>query len=356
MEQLRPTTSPNSTNNNIQPSNVTEVDITKLVMGGDTGPRQPDTKTREFSVDDMKEQPSTIKIDIFGGDKPNDFIKNPTEFAKTIAPTSAPAYINPGVGSSTSPMAGMQPVRSKEEIAGNIKTMIAIIDYILSMLGLILSGKGTQTIYTADATQKKLLETALVDYMYEKKMYMSPGWALFLASLGAYGFMLLGALKDRYELMMAKRKNKINQAQSNAATDTVEVKQTPSYSQRPVASKPEMSREEMKHYQDIKPITVPPPLPQVLRTETVYKEVNGVLEPQQMAMQSATTSFKSSWNNPDPNIVARDREDLFKYLAAGIFPMFKKNQGDNKNRIVKYHPDGRPKLIGRVERKSKSIK
>lgn len=308
MEKLRPdiiepltNNHPPQTENYIIPAEVKPPIITE-------------SHTREFSLSDMKEEPGKIKIDFFSGDRPNDFIKQPTEAARPVAHGSDNNYINPSInGNSTNPLT---PPKSREEIRGSMTILIAIIDYALSTIGHLIAGEGTQSQYTADTPQKKLLETALTDYFYEKQIKMSPVLALFLAFLGAYGFMLGGAFKKRFD-----RKKK-------GITDNSLIKK----------DKPDLNW----------PSTPPSPYYKAGYTENEIKKITENVKPPALPV---TSNGNFGWLTPDEKLVAKNRTELDLYLKKGIYPAFLKNVNNSNTRKIKYDPStGKPILIGKPAR------
>lgn len=288
----------------------------------------PPTHTKEFSISDMKEDSPTIKIDFLASDKPNDFIKQPTDKAKPEAPGMEPNYINPQNNSTgTNPL---NPLKSKEEVRSSVSTLIAIIDYALSFVGQLIASEGTQSQYTADASQKKLLETALTDYFYEKQVKMSTGFALFLAFLGAYGFMLIGASKKRFDLIKAKKNpNYIPKKEAIPKPKT-----------EPPAKGP-LTEKEIAELQKITPKVSPPVYKPTLDTIYIENKKDGTLEPQKFP----------KWLNPDAKLIATSKNDLENYIMQGIYPMFLKNINNNKHRKINYdRQTGRPVYIGKPAR------
>lgn len=274
----------------------------------------PETHTKEFSIGEMKDEPGKIKIDFFGGERPNDFIKQPTEAAKPVINGSENNYINP-----VQSVAGSNPItplKSKEEIRGSMSVLIAVIDYGLSFLGLIIAGEGTQSQYTADTPQKKLLETALTDYFYEKQVKMSPIVALLLAFLGAYGFMLGGAVKKRID-----RKKGLKTLPVKSVSDIPK----PYY-------KAGFNEDEIKKLTEVeKPVF----------SGTIKNDSNGI----------TTTVVNYGWLNPDPKLVAKDRSELDIYLRKKIYPMYLQNASNKNTRKINYDPaNGKPILAGKPAR------
>lgn len=324
MEQSKPDVSISSDNLNAEPAIQNNNAISDVAFEEIAKERKPESTTKEFLISDMKEEPSKIKVDFFAGQNPNSFISTPTEAAKPEAP-SGNFINNPSNGIINTGSA----TKTKEEIRGNVATIIAILDYIISLLGLWLYGKGVQSAYTADATQKKLLETALVDFMFERQTKM-PAWlALLLAFITCYGFMLGGGIK---ELMERKKKER----------------ETP-----PAPDIKNKTREDAKlnvvhaTHTEVKAPQYSPPV----QTQAIHTPSPSPLHDQ---IKKEAEAFKSSWYNPDPNIIANNREDVERYLAKGIFPMYKRNEGDkSKYRKVTYSEDGRPQFAGRMERVNK---
>lgn len=349
MEQLRPS-EPAQTANNVIPQNSISSgqDITELVM--DQKPENPDTKTREFAVSDMKEEPSKIKIDFFGGSNPNDFIKQPTEQAKTMPSQNgggATQYINPVIGPSNSMGVRIDPAKIKEELKSNVKVLIAFIDFCLSWAGQALSKEGTQSQYTADKMQKDLLESAIVEFAYEKQIKMSAGWGLLFAFIAAYGFMLFAAAKKAYERWQRKKDG----------LKTIPAKNIPPATkkeEKPIAHwSAGVTEEDMKKYQEIKPIVKAPVVKPILETVYVENKIDGTLTPQQVPINK--NQFPK-WFNPDPAIIAKTREDLKKYIAREVYPMYLKNVSNNGVRKINYDPNtGEPKFIGKPTRVNKKV-
>lgn len=260
--------------------------------------------TKEFSIGEMKEEPGKIKIDFLAGDNPNKFITQPTEPAKPVVPGSQTTFINP----STNPGTASNPLnvqKSKEEIRGSMNTLISVLDYGISYLGMYIAGEGTQTQYTADTTQKKLLSDALTDFFYEKQIKMSPFFALVLAFLGAYGFMLIKAGKTRID----KKKGKV---------------------------------EPVKNTSSLSPVTEKIPV-----KENVFNSI------QKFEKVEAITDIKQTfkWLNPDDKIIAASNQDIESYVKRGIYPMYIKSKKTGKTRKIKYIPEtGQPVIIGKPAR------
>lgn len=336
MDQLRPSTTSNSTTTLDMPANNSTQDITELVMP--TKQESGRTTTKEFMVEDMKEEPSKIKIDFFEGTKPNDFVKAPTEQARPeVVNNPTTQFINPapgipGIGSY------QQQVKTKEEIRGSVAILIALIDYALSFVGMMLAGEGTQSQYTADAQQKKLLETALVDWMYVKNKQLSPTVALVLAILGAYGFMLIKAGKTRFD-------NKKKQPVPPKKVEPIIAPPVYTESRTPTKTA-QITEQQMEHYKNIKPPVKPPA--EKLRTETIYTDIgNGVMEPRQRLIADI-----NPWEQPDTDIVAKSKEELDDYILKGIYPKFLKNSTNNNVRPIRYdRKTGKPLLQGAPPRR-----
>lgn len=288
-------------------------------------PPKPQTHTREFSIGEMKEEPAKIKIDFVANDNPNDFIKAPSQNAN-VPPTTqgAATYINPlSTGSGNNPL---NPGKSKEEIQGSVRTLVAIIDYVLSIAIHIVAKEGTQSQYTAETTQKRLLENALTDYFYEKQIKMSAGFALFMAFLGAYGFTFGKAIMKGIEIRKAEKKGITPKKESTIKP----VEET--------YNRGSLTAEDIQKMQATTPL--PPPIykPQM---ETIYVEKNGIAEEKQMP----------KWLNPDPKIIAKNKKELEAYILEGIYPMFLKNINNNNHRKVKYNVQtGKPIYIGKPAR------
>lgn len=364
MDQLRPTGSPTSVNTPlptpmIQPSQ----DLSALI--NPTPTPSVEAKTREFVVDDMKEAPGKIKIDFSGSQTPNDWVKQPTEVAKPEPASGAggPQFINPSPGMGTGLGTHINPQKAKEELAGNIRVAIAIIDYIVSLAALAMYQEGTQSKYTADTQQKRLLETALVEWMYQKQIQMSAGLTLFLAFLGAYGFTLVGGLKAVYERYRKKKgltnNETIKQFDEPKHTTPPISKQAPVQKTSPTPTtqpqaKQTVTPQQMQAFQNIQPpVTAPKQQPQL---EKIYEaDKYGVLHEQTRIVQPIVEpEDKGTWYKPNPNITAANKAELDKYLARGIFPMYKMTErGKIRPRKIKYGEDGKPKLAGRTERLGK---
>lgn len=284
----------------------------------------PVTHTKEFSVDQIKDEQTKIKIDFFGGDKPNEFINKPTETAKPVDPASNQnTFLNPGQQPSFS-----NPTRTKEEIRGSMSVLISLIDYGLSVLGQWLAGEGNQSQYTADTAQKKILENALTDYFFEKQIKMNAGLTLILAFTGCYGFMLLKAGKKRLDIIKLKKN-------PNAVIKKTTVDNKPVTGYRSTVTDEEIER--------LKNLTVPvKPSIQKPILQSVYTEnkKDGTMELQRLP----------AWLNPAQDIVAQNRIDLDKYIGTGIFPMYLKS-AKGKTWKIKYDPTtGKPLLKGKAPR------
>lgn len=319
MEQSKPiepiVSSGNTLTDNMQINN----GISDVIFEEIPKERRAETVTKEFNLSDVKEEHSKIKVDIFGGENPNSFITQPTEPARPEVPAgnyiNSPTNTTPGIGSGAP---------SKEDIRGNVTTIIAVIDYILSYLGMLLAGEGTQNQYTADTSSRKLLETALVDFMYEKKTKMSPLVALILASVTAYGFMFMGAYK--------RRKDRNEKEEERQYLSNINKKPKEEAANNKVANTPVQKVEDIPFMQTSQ-IASEPPVPP------------GTPAPPKKP------AFRSSWHTPDPNIIANDKEEVARYVAQGIFPKYKRNDGDpDKYKPIKYTKEGRPIYPGKPPR------
>lgn len=325
MDQLRPSIVPD--NFTVQPviNNVPIVSLQPIVSTNNT---------KEFSVDEMKEEPTKIKIDFFAGDKPNDFIKEQTENAKPITSTDS-QYINPTINTGGNPL---NPPKTKEDVRSSVNTMIALLDYILSFVGQLIASEGVQSQYTADVQQKKILADALTDFLYEKQIKMSAGVALLLAFLGAYGFMLVKAGKKRYDLIKQKKTGK--------KITPVELSKTV----KPIITPEEMNLFDLNHIKnnpitDFNKITEPLIKPSIQKPilENIYTEnkIDGTL----------TVNRIAKWLNPSSEIIAQSKPDLYKYIQNGIYPMYIRSSRTKKTRTVKYDPkSGQPVLAGKPPR------
>lgn len=328
MEQLRPNEIINSPEAPTHTLHIADLNPPNII-------NNPATHTREFVVGEMKEEPSKVKIDFFGGSNPNDYIKAPTEGAKPQMPGSSDAsYINPlqGPGSNNP----LNAAKAKEELQGSMRTLIAIIDYALSFVGQIIAKTGTQTQYTADTQQKKLLENALVDFFYDKQVKMSSGWALILAFLGAYGFMLIAAFNTR---MKITKNEKAGLASPPKKDSTVKPAFVP-------YQRGSLTDEDVKKAQSEAPISPPPifkPVIAAKQLETIYTEnkSDGTL----------TSKDIPKWLHPDPKVIAKSKKELEEYISEGVYPMFMKNINNNNTRKVKYDSaTGKPIYIGKPAR------
>lgn len=298
--------------------NKPELGVTGLAGGpGLVGEEPQRSHSKEYTINEMKEEPSKIKIDFFQGEKPNDFIKAPTQTANPI-PASDNPYINP----STQPgINALNPGKSKEEIRGSMAVLIAILDYAASFMGQMLAGEGTQSQYTADTPQKKILENALTDYFYEKQVKMSPGVTLLLAFLSAYGFMFVQAAQKRFKLIQDNRKG---------------IKKTIP----PAFQKGGLSKEDIKKIQNENEGKIND-VNNISHIDVTYVEQNGEMKEKNIP----------KWLNPDPKIIALNRKELEMFLSKGIYPMFLKNKNNTKHRKIKYNPvNGKPVLIGKPPR------
>lgn len=376
MDQLRPTGSNTSANAPlptpmIQPSQ----DLSELV--NPTKHPSVEAKTREFVVDDMKEAPGKIKIDFSGSQTPNDWVKQPTEAAKPEPASGAqgPQFINPSPGMGTGMSAHINPQKAKEDLAGHVRVVIAIIDYGISLLAHKMYQNGTQSQYTADAQQKKLLESALVEWMFQKQIQMSAGLTLFLAFLGAYGFTILGGLKAIFDRRTNKKNIEngiITEKQNNnqpvnfvpkphhdpnyvppIPPSKIEQKHAQQQAQQ-TQQKQTVTPQQMDVFKNIQPpVTAPKPQPQL---EKIYEaDKSGVLHEQLRPVQQVP-QFSSTWYKPDPNIIAENKKDLDAYLARGIFPMYKLTERPPiRPRKIKYGEDGKPRLAGAGAHRPKRI-
>jgi len=277
----------------LSPSNLITGNIPPSVLiNPEIMDRPNESIKREFEISDLKEEPNKITIDFFAGENPNAFVQQPVEPVKVNDQPVNTQYINPGVN--TGPGGVIVPQRSKEEIRSSMGVLITLLDYALSLLGQFIAGEGTQSQYTADTAQRKMLETALTEYFYEKQLKMSPFVALMLAMLGAYGFMIMKAIKTRFD----KKKGKAV----------------------PVQFKKD---DPVKQFQQ--------PAPPVLNN---------------LSNVPTNTTFK--WLNPDPNITAKDRTDLDIIIRKNIYPMYIRNVSNGKIRKINYDPKtGRPIFAGK---------
>jgi hypothetical protein len=354
MDQLRPTEATPTAGNSIfsQPTTM-EAPVDKP---------QPTPITKTVDINNIAPETNKFKINIFEDDIRTDFLKVKSHDAKPDADMTNINYVNPdpnqpasvnGVPNFSAPGGGL--VKTKESLRSGVRAALMVVDYVISYAAMKIAGDTKQTAYTPDAQQKKLLEDVLVEYLYTKQTEMPIWLTLAFAVAGSYGVILVGAGQRRYQI---NKNQKANTAAQQTSSSTQNTFTPPKQTTAPQYTKPMVSQEDMIRFQNIKPPTTPPKQNPILKSDTEYREVNGVMVPHEIKVPQSYSEIlnppaKSSPDYPDPNIIAETPNDLRDMVARGVYPMYRKN-GRGKPLKVQYDQMGNPKVPGKPSKMTKT--
>lgn len=322
------------------PSKLNSPDLVKETFGKDYDPNlggiENNTSTRgrerEINIEEIKNAniADNVKVNLFDTDEAaSSFVAQPTNpsnipvdgqtnpNAGATDPTSRP-FIN-AQGSSGAGISNAPPM-NKEQFSGSAEVIVVIIDIVLSMALKALAQDPAGTDYSANAQQRELLKKALVNFLHEKQINMSPAMVLGFAIISVYGVPAKKAVESRMNIMKAKKR---------VASGTTTMQNT--NGQVPLQKQPIVTP-----FNDV-PKHQAPQFSTPLKDDALPANDRG-------EVYFPDSSY--SWQNPDPNITVKTREELFKYVNQGIFPMYIINKTNKIKKPILYK-NGVPKLEGR---------
>ena len=194
MTLVLPTLNTENTQENKNPSATTEKanllgESTEVkITGLGEKPAQAKSVIREINVQDIKDANVSefVKFSFlteaaaaneFVAAPTNPAIQNPTTTSQQQAGAPPPIpFINAPLGTNPSVGGYMgSPIKSKEDVRASIKIVLAVADMIMSNAFNLLAGDNHVSTWTVTCPQKVFLEDAVVEYVYDKKVYVSPG-------------------------------------------------------------------------------------------------------------------------------------------------------------------------------------
>lgn len=305
MEQLRPE-SIEITNN----TTVLEQPVNML---------PPVTKT--VDMNNISETDNKFKFDIFSNDINTDFVKKRADDAKPEADNRNTQYINPGAQQNGSTASALSSFKSKDELRGGVKATLMVLDYFVSLLAMKITKSKRTDEYTPTASQSRLNEDTIVEFLYGKSIQIPPWMAMTFALVGSYGMILIAAFKNR-------KPGNVNL--QTLPIETVPYK-TPS----------QVEAEKKAAFANVQPIPVyKQPAPVLYQEYNVAKDGTAI---------PSTRDKQSSPLKPDIDLIANNLNELRDYVAKGMYPQFRRNT-QGKPIKVNYHADGTPKIAGNVNR------
>lgn len=347
MDQLRPATDINSQINTQPPINT---------VSFPENPAPSVSTTREYDIENIKPENKMFTVDLMGEDADVSFARIKTPDAKPDVNNNNTSYINPspmsGPGGSNSAMGsmgmGMPLIKSRDELRSGVKAAIMVVDYVISLIAMKIAGSNDQRGYTADSSQRKLLEDVIVEYLFGKQKQMPLWLTLVFAIAGSYGLILFGAIRQRNQISKAKKLAQGNDTQYTTPAPTGKMRPGSGGQQGYYQGQPAIRQDDVRKYEVARPGHNPQ---EKLTLNKVYSDVNkdGVMEP---VNQPSFTDViqgerpKSSPSYPDEKLTADSSKQAMELALKGVYPKYKKNL-NGKIIAIKYGENGLPIMAGK---------
>lgn len=320
-----------------------------------SNPIQTRTQTKEINIEDIQKAnvADTVKVDFLSDtSSASSFIQGTTEPPKekptsnnssgglfgggSSTGTDAPFINDPAGGSGIGSMG--KPTTSRADFKSTVNVIVSGADILISQGLCMLAGDNSSAAYSATEQQRTLLKEAITELMFEKQAKI-PSWVLVIMGvLGAYGAQTGKAFLKRRD----KTGTKTMLAQSSGSVKPIA---QPIY-QPPLQKTPTFPTQSA-------PIPNPQNLGVVSKPENKTVVDNSLKSDKDGNVHFPNPEF--NWRNPNPEVIANDRNDLYDYLGKGIFPMYIRNKTNPSIiKAVPYDPltgevklGGRPAKIGK---------
>lgn len=324
----------------------------------DTKPAQP-AVTKNIEIEKLVEPVNPrVKVTFWGNKStPNNMFGEPTKTSTEHAASNQagvqgaqtqsqapPQYLN---APNATGALGTAPAKTKDDMASSANLIVMMIDIIFSNGLKFLAKSDNVSEFTLDASQKKMMIVGWTDFLFEKQTKMSPALALFLSMISVYAFLVPKALQDR-----KRNVARLAKANPDAGKPTGKVmdKKPDTATPAPAASTEKKADTSASatttSANSAVPVEKKTEAAAVQTPAAIIKEAN-TAESGSNSQDSDTGVNKSPlgyiigkhWTCPDPNIIIETKEEFYLYYDKGIYPMWKRNKINKKERLMKYNEE-----------------